>query len=289
MSFLVVGISRAVVLAIFSSDIPGSFVVPREVPALGVIFTEPDESTISRQAEHATSHHHLTCGRQLIPTVTEIVHGIYGGKDNLIKINRLISNKTTPFKNRMANLTEPISNYLQTFPSIRKPIEAMISTAKSIKSDVYHMLGLECLFPKMLRPFEPILKYSRCKLGLEDDGFMEVPRCQSFECQDPSVEDRMITHDKGLRNLDFIIEGRASTMDDCFPEMKKVTYGSRIQAKLVDDQSCDDPRYEAMCQEQIDQNRILHEDDCISDRYYLPNIIFIYIYRVLLRGCKVWC
>ena len=76
----------------------------------------------------------------------------------------------------------------------------------------------------------------------------------------------MITHDRGFPNLDFTIEGEVSTMDDCFSDMEKVVYGSRIKVKIVDDESCDDPKYENICQEAINQNRILLEENCKSQR-----------------------
>ena len=154
---------------------------------------------------------------------------------------------------------------------ITKPIS-------TFKSKIYQQLGLSCLFPKLLRPFQPILKHVRCKLGLdEDNGFIETSPCGSVVCNETSTENKVITRNRGLPNLEFMIEGQVSTMDDCFDDMKKVTYGSRIQAKLVDDQSCEDPRYQSMCQETIDQNRILFEEDCISPGYMLFKIILSHI------------
>ena len=107
---------------------------------------------------------------------------------------------------------------------------------------------------------------------------MEAPPCQSFECQDPTIEDSVITHDRGLPNLDYMIRDQVSTMDDCFEDMEKVLYGGRVKAKLVDDQSCEDPRYEAMCKEMEDQNRILFEEDCQSPGYMF--LIFIHTHNV---------
>ena len=46
--------------------------------------------------------------------------------------------------------------------------------------------------------------------------------------------------------------------------MKKVTYGSRVLAKIVDDQPCEDVRYQGICQELIFQNRVLFEENCRS-------------------------
>ena len=64
--------------------------------------------------------------------------------------------------------------------------------------------------------------------------------------------------------MDYLIQGQVNTMDDCFNDMVKVTYGIRVLAKLVDDQSCEDVRYQAMCQQQVLQNRVIFEDECRS-------------------------
>ena len=83
----------------------------------------------------------------------------------------------------------------------------------------------------------------------------------------PQIEDRVITRDRGLPNLDNEIMGDVSTIDDCFKDMKKVEYGIRVHVKVVDDKSCDDPRYTSICQRMMDQNRILFEDKCHSTGY----------------------
>ena len=106
------------------------------------------------------------------------------------------------------------------------------------------------------------MKHIKCKLGLDEDGFMETPTCNATECMNPMITDREITRDLGLPNLDFMVEDTVSTMDQCFPEMEKVTYGSRVLAKLVDDQPCDDPRYESICKEAMEMNQVIVEEDC---------------------------
>ena len=82
----------------------------------------------------------------------------------------------------------------------------------------------------------PILEYTRCKLGLNEDGFMETPPCLDTSCLEPNVQDRPISRDMGIPNFDFMA-GKVSTLDDCFPDMEKIAYGARVIAKLVDDQS----------------------------------------------------
>ena len=91
---------------------------------------------------------------------------------------------------------------------------------------------------------------------------METPACDLNACKEPSLEDREITRDRGLPNLDFMADGMVSTMDDCFADMEKITYGARVIAKLVDDKSCDAPEYESICQELLAQNRTIFEQDC---------------------------
>ena len=118
-----------------------------------------------------------------------------------------------------------------------------------------------------MRPFDPFIKTFKCKLGLNEDGFMEAPPCNVSTCLNPRVENRPITRDRGLPNFDFMIEDMISTIDQCFNDMEKVTYGSRVLAKLVDDESCDDPKYKDLCQDAMNQNRIVFEDDCLTPRY----------------------
>jgi len=141
---------------------------------------------------------------------------------------------------------------------------------------MYKKLGFSCLFPKFLRPFQPLIERLTCKLGLDEDdseerGFMKTSDCNPdssanppYTCTEPSIENKIITRSHGLPNMDFMIEDDVSTYDDCFPEMTKATYGSRVLAKLVDDVSCEDTRYQTICQEQSVQNRVLFEEDCRS-------------------------
>ena len=232
------GINGAVVVAVFSSAIPGTFLIPRTVPATAAIFTEPDDtllSRISRQSGYSPSHRHQSCPRAVIP----------------------LGRKLNTVQKKIAN--SPLS-------VITNVISRIQSKTSPVKARIYQKLRLSCLFPKLLRPFAPTFLYLRCKLGLEDDGFMETPPCSATVCREPTIEDRVITRDRGLPNLDFMIEGQVSTMDDCFDNMKKVVYGNRVQAKLVDDESCENPRYQPLCQEEIDQNRVLLEQNCLSPK-----------------------
>ena len=116
-----------------------------------------------------------------------------------------------------------------------------------------------------------------CKLGLDgdgDNGFMKMHEsCNAAACSEASTEDKLITRDLGFPNMDDLNRGQINTLDDCFSDMVKVTYGSRVQAKLVDDQSCEDVRYQSICQEQMIQNRVLLEEKCRSPGYKFLTII----------------
>merc|ERR1739844_791650 len=85
------------------------------------------------------------------------------------------------------------------------------------------------------------------------------------------IQDRPINRDRGIPNFDFMMEGRVSTLDDCFPEMEKITYGARVVAKLVDDQSCDVPKYSAICEEMLQKNRTIFEGSWQSPNCTMPN------------------
>ena len=93
---------------------------------------------------------------------------------------------------------------------------------------------------------------------------MEPVPCNASACNNPITEDRPITRDRGFPNMDFMIEDQVSTMDDCFDDMEKVVYGSRILATLVNDASCDDPKYLQICDILIGENRMIFEEDCKS-------------------------
>ena len=217
-TLLSVGIPGATVLSVFSSSLPGTFLLPRTVPATAILFKEPDPLLTSRQYSYAKSHHR-SCPKTLLP----------------------------PVLNKLSKLTKPIS---------------------TIKSNLYRKLGISCLFPRLLRPFHPLIERIGCKLGFEANDNNEVTQgCDTSACRDPSREDKVVTRSLGLPNMDYMIQGQITTMDDCFDDMLKVTYGSRVLAKLVNDQPCDDVRYQNICQEMSSQNRVLFEEDCQSTGY----------------------
>ena len=235
---LVSGINGATVVSAFSSSISGSFVVARSVPATAVLLAEPVLPIIpltSRQSSTPDSSHHHSCPRPIINVGAKL--------------------KTAEKK---------ISPILGMFSKLFKPIIAFNSLISKVKTRIFQKLGLMCVIPKLTRPFVPFFKHFQCKLGLNEDDFMEAPPCNASACIDPVIEDREITRDIGLPNLDDMVDGMDSTLDDCFADMTKVEYGSRILAKLVDDMPCEDPKFNAICKDLMDQKRMISEEDCQS-------------------------
>lgn len=219
------------VLAVFSTAIAGKFLVERTVNATAILFTEADPDNPS--SKESSSVPFPPNFKPSCPTTP------------LTKVKR----KIQPLLNKISKITQPVSK---------------------VKSKIYQKLGISCLFPKLLRPFEPIIEKVTCKLGLDEDevesnGFMKMKIMNCSSCLDPSSEIKPITRSLGVMDpMDEILENQVSTFDDCFEDMKKITYGARVLAKLVDDVSCEDPRYEKICEELMAQGRVLNEEDCQS-------------------------
>ena len=239
-SFLLSGIDESVPIAVFSSNIKGSFLVPRTLKATAVLFAEPPISSASKKSsDAATPHQPISCPKPIIPLRTKL---------------NVAERKIVPVLNRFSKITTPFYN-------VRYRLSG-------IASSIVQKLKLQCLIPKLTRPFESFFKYTRCLLGLNGNSLMKnaLPCNVSF-CKNPKTERKIITHDRGVPNLDFTIEGQVSTIEDCFSDMEKVVYGARIRVKIVDDESCDDPKYKDICEEAIINNRILSEENCQSQRY----------------------
>ena len=135
----------------------------------------------------------------------------------------------------------------------------------------YHIYLLEndiriigCLVPKMIHPFEPMFRYLRCKLGLDGDEYMEAAQCNEISC-DESLEEKVITNSRPAPMIMMDLD--VQTMSDCFGEMREIQYGARVLAKIVRDASCDDPQYQQICKELMNENRVIEEDGCRTRRY----------------------
>ena len=226
------GLEGATILAVFSTALAGTFLIERTVAATAILFSEAEEREASSKQFSSTPHFSSNIKASCPRTP-------------LTKVKRRIQ----PVLDILSKITKPVS---------------------TAKSKVYQKLGLSCLFPKLLRPIEPIIEKVTCKLGLDEDevesnGFMKMKTVNCSSCLDPSSEIKTVTRSLGIMEpVDEILENEVSTLDDCFDDMRKITYGARVLAKLVDDASCEDPRYKDICEELIVQGRVLNEEDCQS-------------------------
>ena len=240
-------------MTVYSSSLePSGFLIPRTVPATAVLFSEPDtqvpRTSISRrQYSPYNSHgHHEDCKRPIISLTSK--------KTNFQKIKKQLS------------LSPPLVKTYKLFTEMQ-------AKHGMRQARLFDELGIACVLPKLghyfhslLGPIMPKIERLRCRLGLVDDGTMEAPSCNAAACIDPEIEDREITGDRGMPNLDFM-RLETSTMDDCFGNMRKIQYGARVVANLVEDESCDDARYTGICEELKSQNRTVLEETCTSLRY----------------------
>ena len=220
-------------LSVYSSDLPTSgFLIPRTVDATAIIFTEPDitipRTSISRKAMYEDSIPDRACDRPKI---------------HLGKNNSRPKKKDSPLIDRVS-----------------KKLETVKTKIGSIKMRIYDRLRIGCLIPKLIRPFEPTFEYIRCKLGLEEEEFLEAAQCNSIACE-KSLEEKIITNDRGpspMRRMNL----QEQTLSDCFDDIPKVQYGARVLAKIVRDKSCDDPDYQQICQELMNEGRVLDQEKC---------------------------
>ena len=232
-SVLTVGIDGAVVLSVFSTALEVSgFLVERSLPATAVIFTEPEIPAPQRRQESPKTPQSTqeSCPRPKIPigkAITKVHEGF-----------------------------SPILN------KIPEPIKKIHSNVGMLKTKMLDFLGLQCLFPRLIKPFSPLLKYVRCLIGLNfDDGFMTVPSCEEMICSTQETEEREITHRLEIPHMETAVLS-IRTMDSCFHGMKRIDYGTRILVTLVDDQPCDNPRFLDECKELMEQDRVVTEDEC---------------------------
>ena len=230
-------------MSVFSSDLAdiSGFLIPRTVDATAVTFSEPDETvprtSISRQYGMDNQNRRPTCNRPIIHLGTKI--GRFQNKTNLVIDNI----KKKPFLRKISEIVEDTQQKIERF-----------------QMRVFDFLRINCLVPKVIRPFKPILDYFRCKFGLDNDQFMEAAACNEVKCEE-SLEDKIITNDRGPVPMNTMDLG-AQTLSDCFQDMKEVRYGARVLAKIVRDKSCDDPKYQDICQELMDDDRVIMEETC---------------------------
>ena len=89
MSFLSIGLSDVTILGVFSTALPGTFVIPRTVNATAIFFKEPDSILTSRQS-HYTNSNHRACKKTTIP-LGKIKRRFQPILDKISKITRPIS------------------------------------------------------------------------------------------------------------------------------------------------------------------------------------------------------
>ena len=204
----------------------------RSIPATAIIFTEPEIPSPRRRQDSflVRQKTHGSCPRPKLPIGPML---------------NVANQKITPLLNK-----------------IPAPIKSLHSKITMLKAKALDALRLQCLFPILLNPFDPILKYVRCLLDLNyNDGFMVVPGCNSSICTPLEVEEREITHRLEIPHMDTE-DLSIRTMDRCFRKMQPVSYGTRIIVKLLDDEPCDDPKYQDECKELMEQDKIVFEENC---------------------------
>ena len=233
-SLLTAGISGAVVLSVYSSDLsPSGFLIPRTVDATAVFFTDSVDTiprvSLYMQYYNDNSHHNEVCPKS--------------------------RPKIQPYsilqqENRKSPLLRNVSRQI-------KKEHARIGRTKM---RVFNNLGIGCLVPKVTYPFETMFRYLRCKMGIKDDEYMDAAQCNAVTCEESISEEKVITNSRPttLRMMNLDVQ----TKSDCFKDVKEVKYGVRVLAKLIRDASCDDPEYQQICQELLNENRVIEEDEC---------------------------
>ena len=236
---IVEGIEGANIVSIFSTSLENSgFLVPRTLPATAVVFTEP-QTADRRKKSHSSSSH--TTG----------------------KIYKTCSNSIIPLGDKKDFIHRSLSPVLD-------PILSLINLVQSktglLKAQLFDFLGLRCLIPTLIQPYEPFLLYVRCLLGLDSDSSFKVPRCNSIRCTQTDNEVREVSRHLDLPSDLHFTNLRVRTMADYFPKLPKIRYGTRVLTKLVDDQPCQDLRYIAICDILLEQNRVILVEQCDSER-----------------------
>ena len=267
MSLLAAGLPGSVVVSVFSTALGANtgFVIPRTIPATALLFSEPDftllGTSISRRSSSDRSQ--ASCSRPIIP-LGKVVNTITSTVQTLpLWLIRFLA---PPL------LRPKLDTVIDRFTNIYSGITEMVSMYKAAAVD---KARLSCLIPTLRRPFEPILEHFRCKLGISEDPYMEAPPCDPTICSSSEVEEREITMTKPIPSM-VLMNISVETIDDCFNDMTKLVYGSRVLIKSVDDESCDDPRFSDMCQELLKDDKVIMEDSCQSPRYKpIQNICYI--------------
>ena len=237
-SSLIAGINGGATISFFSSDLPGTFSEARTIRATATLLKEPPVPTLSRRSENSNAYNQYSCH----PPTIDIGSKLDATKNKLIPI---------------------VTWFLDLFPFIAR----MFAEISSLRSKIIKKLGLACLLPKFIRPVNPFIEHVKCSLGLDNKELVETQQCSDNLCSNSVLYDRKMNRDQRFTNLEFRVKDTGSRVDECFEEMETETYGARVIVKLVDDQPCEDPRFESICRETISKGYVIFESDCQTPRY----------------------
>ena len=118
------GIEGTVVVSTFSSNIAGTFALPRAIPATAVLIAEPLLPIIPRQSHPPTSHHSTSCPRPIINVGAKL-----DTANNFF--NTILNNtKIAPIVNKIMKITKPFSTLTEKMSHIKsrilqKPVKAV--------------------------------------------------------------------------------------------------------------------------------------------------------------------
>ena len=211
----------------------------RTLKATAVLFAEPSVTSIPNDSFHSiVSKQYPSCPKPIAIVEKKI---------------KAAEEKITPVLNRVSKVLNPFTR-----------VHSAVSKMGAV---IVRKLRIQCLIPKLYRPFEPVFRYTKCLQGINGNKSMKsITPSVATICQNPTEEQKLITHSRGLPNLDSMIAGKISTIDDCFSDIEKILYGARVKVKIVDDEPCQNPNYKKICQKAIEQNRVLFEANCQSQR-----------------------
>ena len=244
------------IVSVYSTElfVNSGFMVQRTIPATAVIFSEPNiDIPESTSRESVSSVGDESCNRPVFKQ-RQLV-------ENSIRFEKWLMHQTV--KNVAPPLLKsPAESAIRRWSTL---LSSLLKRSSLMKAKAWQHAGLACLFPKLFRPFNPIFKQIRCKLGLKEDEFMETPSYNTILCSDSNIEEKEITMEKEIPDLKTV-NFQVRTYSDCFPDEAKVMFGARILIKLVDDLPCNDPKFESKCQELFEQQQVIFAEDCADPR-----------------------
>ena len=251
-----IGLTGAVIVSVYSTELPvnSGFVVQRTIPATAVIFSERNinipEST-SRQSVSSVVDD--SCNRPIFKQGQQVKSSV---KFEKWLMHQTVKNIAPPL------LKSPAETAIRRWSTL---LSSVSKRSSLMRAKAWQKAGLACLFPKLFHPFNPIFQQIRCKIGLKEDEFMEVPSYNTISCSESNIEEKRITMEKEISDLKTV-NFQVRTKNDCFPDEAKVMFVARILVKLVDDLPCNDPNFESKCQELFEQKQAIFVEHCADPR-----------------------